>query len=37
MFQMPSRFYEAGGRMMDFPGNDCGKAWGTLLARPVTK
>jgi hypothetical protein len=29
MFQVPNRFYEAGGRETDFLGNDWQKAWGS--------
>lgn len=28
MFQMPNRFYESGGRVVDFLGNDWQKTWG---------
>lgn len=37
MFQMPNRFYEQGGRVVDFMGNDWKKAWGALDAHAVTK
>jgi anti-sigma factor ChrR (cupin superfamily) len=33
MFQMPNRFHEPDGRVLDFLGNDWGKAWGKLFAR----
>jgi anti-sigma factor ChrR (cupin superfamily) len=31
IFQMPNRFYEAGGRVVDFLGNDWETAWGPKL------
>ena len=30
MFQMPNRFFEAGGKVVDFLGNDWQKTWGAL-------
>ena len=33
MFQMPNRFHEPDGRVLDFLGNDWEKKWGQLLAR----
>jgi anti-sigma factor ChrR (cupin superfamily) len=33
MFQMPNRFHEADGRVLDFLGNDWEKQWGALFAR----
>ena len=33
MFQMPNRFHEPDGRVLDFLGNDWEKAWGKLFAR----
>ena len=33
MFQAPNRFYEAGGKVVDFMGNDWEGAWGTLQSR----
>jgi len=33
MFQMPNRFYERDGRVVDFMGNDWQKSWGALRAR----
>jgi len=33
MFQMPNRFYEQDGRVVDFLGNDWQKAWGAVVAR----
>ncbi|MGH8641323.1 MAG: cupin domain-containing protein [Burkholderiales bacterium] len=33
MFQMPNRFHEPDGRVLDFLGNDWEKQWGKLLAR----
>lgn len=30
MFQVPNRFFEAGGKVVDFLGNDWGKTWGRL-------
>ena len=30
MFQMPNRFFEAGGKVVDFLGNDWDKTWGAL-------
>ena len=33
MFQMPNRFHEADGRVLDFLGNDWEKRWGKLFAR----
>src|SRR5262245_4776566 len=33
MFQMPNRFHEADGRVLDFLGNDWEKQWGQLFAR----
>jgi anti-sigma factor ChrR (cupin superfamily) len=33
MFQMPNRFHEADGRVLDFLGNDWEKKWGKLFAR----
>ncbi|MNC85290.1 ChrR Cupin-like domain protein [compost metagenome] len=30
MFQMPNRFFEAGGKVVDFLGNDWEKTWGKL-------
>jgi anti-sigma factor ChrR (cupin superfamily) len=33
MFQMPNRFHEPDGRVLDFLGNDWEKAWGQLFAR----
>jgi anti-sigma factor ChrR (cupin superfamily) len=32
MFQMPNRFYEPGGKVVDFMGNDWEKTWGALRA-----
>ena len=31
MFQAPNRFFEAGGRVIDFLGNDWEKAWGRAV------
>ena len=36
MFQMPNRFYEQDGRVVDFLGNDWQKAWGALRSLAVT-
>ena len=33
MFQMPNRFHEPDGRVLDFLGNDWQKQWGELFAR----
>jgi anti-sigma factor ChrR (cupin superfamily) len=33
MFQAPNRFYEAGGKVVDFMGNDWEQAWGGLGSR----
>ena len=33
MFQAPNRFFEAGGKVVDFMGNDWGRTWGAT-ARP---
>jgi anti-sigma factor ChrR (cupin superfamily) len=33
MFQMPNRFYEKDGKVVDFLGNDWQKAWGAIVAR----
>jgi anti-sigma factor ChrR (cupin superfamily) len=33
MFQMPNRFYEAGGKVVDFLGNDWDEKWGAPGAR----
>ena len=33
MFQAPNRFYEAGGKAVDFMGNDWEGAWGALQSR----
>jgi anti-sigma factor ChrR (cupin superfamily) len=33
MFQAPNRFYEAGGKVVDFMGNDWEGAWGALQSR----
>ena len=33
MFQAPNRFYEAGGKVVDFMGNDWEQAWGGLSSR----
>jgi len=33
MFQMPNRFYERDGRVVDFMGNDWQRAWGAVVAR----
>jgi anti-sigma factor ChrR (cupin superfamily) len=33
MFQMPNRFHETDGRVLDFIGNDWQKQWGALFAR----
>ena len=33
MFQMPNRFHEADGRVLDFVGDDWEKQWGRLFAR----
>jgi anti-sigma factor ChrR (cupin superfamily) len=33
MFQMPNRFHEPDGRVLDFLGNDWEKQWGELFAR----
>ena len=30
MFQMPNRFFEAGGKVVDFLGNDWERTWGAL-------
>ena len=30
MFQMPNRFFESGGKVVDFLGNDWQKTWGAL-------
>ena len=35
MFQMPNRFYEKDGRVVDFLGNDWQQAWGALFAKQV--
>ena len=32
MFQMPNRFYEKDGKVVDFLGNDWQKAWGAIVA-----
>jgi anti-sigma factor ChrR (cupin superfamily) len=32
MFQAPNRFYEAGGKVVDFMGNDWEQAWGKLAS-----
>lgn len=32
MFQMPNRFYEKDGKVVDFLGNDWQQAWGRLVA-----
>ncbi|HSF21918.1 MAG TPA: cupin domain-containing protein [Burkholderiales bacterium] len=37
IFQMPNRFYERDGRVVDFLGNDWQKNWGALRAREATK
>ena len=37
IFQMPNRFYEPDGRVVDFLGNDWQKNWGALRAREATK
>ena len=37
MFQMPNRFFESGGKVVDFLGNDWEKTWGVLPARWVKK
>ena len=37
MFQMPNRFYEKDGKVVDFLGNDWQKTWGALRAPRVTK
>ena len=37
MFQMPNRFFESGGKVVDFLGNDWEKTWGALPARRVKK
>jgi anti-sigma factor ChrR (cupin superfamily) len=34
MFQMPNRFYEAGGKVVDFLGNDWDEKWGAK--RPIS-
>lgn len=33
MFQAPNRFFEAGGKVVDFMGNDWEGAWGALQSR----
>jgi anti-sigma factor ChrR (cupin superfamily) len=33
MFQMPNRFFQANGRIVDFLGNDWEKTWGAAYAR----
>jgi anti-sigma factor ChrR (cupin superfamily) len=33
MFQAPNRFFEAGGKVVDFMGNDWEQAWGGLESR----
>ena len=33
VFQMPNRFFAAGGRQVDFLGNDWEQTWGAVLAR----
>jgi anti-sigma factor ChrR (cupin superfamily) len=33
MFQMPNRFFEPGGRMVDFLGNDWNESWGKAMSR----
>ena len=33
MFQMPNRFYEPDGKVLDFLGNDWEKTWGAIGAR----
>ena len=37
MFQMPNRFFESGGKVVDFLGNDWEKTWGALRVRPAVK
>ena len=37
IFQMPNRFYDRDGRVVDFLGNDWQKNWGALRAREATK
>jgi anti-sigma factor ChrR (cupin superfamily) len=32
MFQAPNRFYETGGKVVDFMGNDWEQAWGTVAS-----
>jgi hypothetical protein len=36
MFQVPNRFYEPDGRVLDFMGNDWDKTWGTRDQRLET-
>jgi anti-sigma factor ChrR (cupin superfamily) len=37
MFQKPNRFFESGGKVVDFLGNDWEKTWGALSAQRVNK